>query len=243
MPTLNAPKQNHFLAALPPAEYARLLPYLQRIEMDYGRVLCASGSSQEYVYFPTTAIVSLLWYMQDGSARSNAVVGNEGVVGIALSLGGRTIPSRAVVQSAGHGYRLPASVLQIEFGRRSELQNLLLRFSQALVTQMAQTAVCHLQHSDEQQLCRWLLLSLDGLPVNGATMAQDVTHMPGERREAMNAAARALQARESLEYQSGRITVLNRRQLERQVCECYAIVREESERLLSRNASPLEAVA
>ena len=240
----DTPRQNHFLAALPPADYSRLLPHLERIELPYGRVLYEAGIRQEYIYFPTSSVVSLLCFGPDGSAKSTAVIGNEGLVGVALLLGGKAIPSRAVVQSGGYGYRLRAGVLQGEFGRRSELQHLLLRFTQALITQMAQTAVCHQHHSTEQQLCRWLLLSLDSLPADDAAMAQELAvDTPSGQLGAISEAARNLQRTDSLHYRRGRVTVLDRMKLERRVCECYAIVKEESERLLWPHRSALEALA
>lgn len=201
--------------------------------MELGRALYESGGEQGYIYFPTTGIVSLLYVMEDGSSAEIAVVGNEGVVGIALFMGGESTPSRAVVQSGGQGYRLRASVLKVEFGRGGELQHLLLRYTQALITQMAQTAVCNRHHSVEQQLCRWLLLSLDRLPSNELTMTQElIANMLGVRREGVTEAAGKLQAAGLIEYSRGKITVLDRPKLETRVCECYAVVKQEYDRLL-----------
>ena len=188
---------------------------------------------QGYVYFPTNSIVSMLYVMEDGSSAEIAVVGNEGVVGIALFMGGETTPSRAVVQSAGHGYRLKASVLKTEFGQAGELQHLLLRYTQALITQMAQTTVCNRHHALEQQLCRWLLLSLDRLPSNEWTMTQElIAKMLGVRREGVTESAGHLQAAGLIHYSRGKITVLDRPKLEAKVCECYAVVKREYGRLL-----------
>jgi len=188
---------------------------------------------QGYVYFPTNSIVSMLYVMEDGSSAEIAVVGNEGVVGIALFMGGETTPSRAVVQSAGHGYRLKASVLKTEFGQAGELQHLLLRYTQALITQMAQTTVCNRHHALEQQLCRWLLLSLDRLPSNELTMTQElIANMLGVRREGVTESAGHLQAAGLIHYSRGKITVLDRPKLEAKVCECYAVVKREYGRLL-----------
>jgi len=235
-PSLSAqpsPRQNHLVSALPAADYERLLPQLELVPLPLGWALYESGSPQEYVYFPTDSIVSLLYVMQDGSSAEIAVVGNEGLVGIALFMGGETTPSRAVVQSAGYGYRLRASVLQTEFGQGGDLQHLLLRYTQALITQMAQTAVCNRHHSVEQQLCRWLLLSLDRLPSNQLTMTQElIANMLGVRREGVTEAAGKLQASGLIHYNRGKITVLDRPKLEARVCECYAVVKREYDRLL-----------
>jgi CRP-like cAMP-binding protein len=229
----NAPKQNHLLAVLPAAAYGRLVPHLERASLALGEALYESGGQQEYVYFPTTSIVSLLYVMQDGSSAEIAVVGNEGVVGIALFMGGETTPSRAVVQSAGDAYRLKGSLLKEEFERGGPLQYMLLRYTQSLITQMAQTAVCNRHHAVEQQLCRWLLLSLDRLPGNELTMTQElIANMLGVRREGVTEAAGKLQAAGMIEYSRGKITVLDRPKLEAQVCECYAVVKREYDRLL-----------
>ena len=231
-PTKQSPLQSRLLAALPAADYERLLPKLEPISLKLGSALYESGSSQGYVYFPTDSIVSLLYVMEDGSSAEIAVVGNEGVVGLALFMGGETTPSRAVVQSAGNAYRLGAGVLKAEFGRGGELQHLLLRYTQALITQMAQTAVCNRHHSVEQQLCRWLLLSLDRLPANELTMTQElIANMLGVRREGVTEAAGKLQDAGLIRYSRGKITVLDRPKLEARVCECYAVVKREYDRL------------
>jgi len=240
-PTLSArqsPRQNHLLAALPAADYERLLPHLELAPLPLAWAVYESGDAQGYVYFPTNSIVSLLYVMEDGSSAEIAVVGNEGVVGIALFMGGETTPSRAVVQSAGYGYRLRASVLKAEFGQGGNLQHLLLRYTQALITQMAQTAVCNRHHAIERQLCRWLLLSLDRLPSNELTMTQElIANMLGVRREGVTEAAGKLQAAGLIHYSRGKITVLDRAKLEAQVCECYAVVKREYDRLLPQIAA------
>ena len=228
------PLQNHLLSALPAADYERLLPQLESAPLRLGSALYESGSTQGFVYFPTDSIVSLLYVMEDGSSAEIAVVGNEGVVGLALFMGGETTPSRAVVQSAGEAYRLRAGVLKSEFGRGGELQHLLLRYTQALITQMAQTAVCNRHHSVEQQLCRWLLLSLDRLPTNELSMTQElIANMLGVRREGVTEAAGKLQDAGLVRYSRGKITVLDRPKLEARVCECYAVVKREYDRLLT----------
>jgi CRP-like cAMP-binding protein len=233
----HTPRQNHLLSALPDAEYARLLSDLEQIPLELGLALYESGGPQEYVYFPTTSIVSLLYVMQDGSSAEIAVVGNDGVVGIALFMGGESTPSRAVVQSAGHAYRLKGNLLKAEFERGGPVQYLLLRYTQTLITQMAQTAVCNRHHAVEQQLCRWLLLSLDRLPSNELTMTQTlIANMLGVRREGVTEAAGKLQAEGLIQYSRGKITVLDRPKLEERVCECYAVVKRESDRLLSPKA-------
>jgi CRP-like cAMP-binding protein len=237
----HTPKQSHLLNALPPADYERLLPDLELVPLPLGSAVYESGKEQEYVYFPSASIVSLLYVMEDGSSAEIAVVGNEGVVGIALFMGGETTPSRAVVQSAGHAYRLKASLLKKEFERGGALQFLLLRYTQALITQMAQTAVCNRHHSVEQQLCRWLLLSLDRLPSNELTMTQElIANMLGVRREGVTEAAGKLQAAGIIEYSRGKITVQDRPKLEARVCECYAVVKRETDRLLSRKSPMTE---
>ena len=239
MPTTNkpstpqSPRNNHLLAALAPADYQRLLPHLELIPLPLASALYESGDAQGYVYFPTDSIVSLLYVMEDGAAAEIAIVGNEGLVGIALFMGGETTPSRAVVQSAGYAYRLRAGVLKAEFGLGGDLQHLLLRYTQALITQMAQTAVCNRHHAVEQQLCRWLLLSLDRLPSNELAMTQElIANMLGVRREGVTEAAGLLQAAGMIHYRRGRITVLDRPKLEARVCECYAVVKREYGRLL-----------
>jgi CRP-like cAMP-binding protein len=239
-----SPLQNHILAALPSADEERLLPQLELVPLPLGWAVYEAGDAQGYVYFPTNSIVSLLYVMQDGSSAEIAVVGNEGVVGIALFMGGETTPSRAVVQSAGHGYRLKADMLKTEFGQGGDLQHLLLRYTQALITQMAQTAVCNRHHAVEQQLCRWLLLSLDRLPSNELSMTQElIANMLGVRREGVTEAAGHLQAAGLIHYSRGKITVLDRAQLETRVCECYRVVKRESDRLLLRKHALLEEVS
>src|SRR5687767_7258051 len=234
----HTPKQSHLLNALPEAVYERLLPDLELVPLPLGQAVYESGKEQEYVYFPSASIVSLLYVMEDGSSAEIAVVGNEGVVGIALFMGGETTPSRAVVQSAGYAYRLKASLLKKEFERGGPLQYLLLRYTQALITQMAQTAVCNRHHSVEQQLCRWLLLSLDRLPSNELTMTQElIANMLGVRREGVTQAAGQLQEAGLIHYSRGHITVLDRPKLEKRVCECYAVVKRESDRLLPGSAA------
>ena len=229
----HSPKQNHLLASLPAADYARLQSRLELVPMPLGWSVYESGGHQGYVYFPTNSIVSLLYVMENGASAEMAITGNEGLVGIALFMGGETTPSRAVVQSAGHAYRLKAAVLRREFEHGGALQNLLLRFTQALITQMAQTAVCNRHHSVEQQLCRWLLLSMDRLPGNELRMTQElIANMLGVRREGVTEAAGKLQEAGLINYSRGHITVLNRPKLEKQVCECYAVVKREVDRLL-----------
>jgi CRP-like cAMP-binding protein len=232
------PKQNHLLAALPAADYGRLLPALERVSMPLGLVLYESGGILDYVYFPTDSIVSLLYVMVDGASAEIAVTGCEGLVGIALFMGGETTPSRAVVQSAGHGYRLKAASLKKEFDNGGVLQHLALRYTQALITQMAQTAVCNRHHSVEQQLCRWLLLSLDRLPSNELTMTQElIANMLGVRREGVTEAAGRLQSAGLIKYSRGHIEVLDRPMLEARVCECYGVVKKEYDRLLDHGYS------
>ena len=232
-PTVVAPQQNQLLAALPPADYERLLPHLEHIRLDLGQALYESGAEQGYVFFPTTSIVSLLYVMEDASSAEIAIVGNEGVVGIALFMGGESTTSRAVVQSAGECYRLRAGLVKVEFVKGGDLQHILLRYTQALITQMAQTAVCNRHHTVEQQLCRWLLLSMDRLPSNELTMTQElIANMLGVRREGVTEAAGKLQAAGLIHYSRGKITVLDRPRLETQVCECYAVVKREYDRLL-----------
>jgi CRP-like cAMP-binding protein len=227
------PKQNHLLAALPAEDYARLLPDLEPIAMPLGWAISEPGSHMEYVYFPTTSIVSLLYVMQSGASAEIAIAGNEGLVGISLIMGGESTPSRAVVQSAGNGYRINASILLREFALGGHLQHLALRYTQALITQMAQTAVCNRHHSLDQQLCRWLLLSLDRLSSNELNMTQElISNMLGVRREGVTEAAGHLQAAGLIHYSRGKIIVLDRPRLEQRVCECYAVVKKEFDRLL-----------
>ena len=228
-----SPKDNRLLAAMPPAEYEQLAASLERVQMPLGQSVYESGEAQGYVYFPTTSIVSLLFVLADGGSAEIAVTGRDGLVGISLFMGGETTPSRAVVQSAGEGYRLRASVLKREFERGGALQHLLLRYTQALITQMTQTAVCNRHHSVDQQLCRWLLLSLDRLPANELVMTQElIANMLGVRREGVTEAAGKLQADGLIRYSRGNITVLDRERLEKRVCECYAVVKREYDRLL-----------
>ena len=227
------PKQNHILAALPAKDYAALLPDLELIPMPLGWALYESGGQMGYLYFPTTSIVSLLYVMESGASAEIAITGNCGLVGISLFMGGETTPSRAVVQSAGYGYRLKASVVKREFALGGNLQHLALCFTQALITQMAQTAVCNRHHTLDQQLCRWLLLSLDRLPSNELVMTQElIANMLGVRREGVTEAAGRLQADGLIHYSRGHITVLDRAKLEERVCECYAVVKKEYDRLL-----------
>jgi CRP-like cAMP-binding protein len=229
----HTPKQNHLLAALPADDYARLLPDLELIPMPLGWAVYESGGQMSYVYFPTTSIVSLLYVMASGASAEIAITGNEGLVGISLFMGGESTPSRAVVQSSGNGYRLKAVVLKREFALGGQLQHLALRYTQALITQMAQTAVCNRHHTVDQQLCRWLLLSLDRLASNEVKMTQElIANMLGVRREGVTEAAGKLQADGLIQYRRGRITVLDRAKLEQRVCECYAVVKKEFDRLL-----------
>ena len=227
------PRQNHLLAALPRSESDRLLPHMEAVTLPLGDALYESGDRLNHVYFPTTAIVSLLSVMENGASAEIAVVGNEGIVGIALFMGGETMPSRAVVQSMGEAYRLNGKVLKQEFNRAGALQHLLLRYTLAMLTQMAQTAVCNRHHSVDQQLCRWLLLSLDRLPANKLSMTQElIANMLGVRREGVTEAAGKLQTAGLIHYSRGRITVLDRPGLEARVCECYNVVQQEFRRLL-----------
>jgi CRP-like cAMP-binding protein len=231
----SGPATNRLLAVLPAIERERVYPGLELVSMPLGRVLYESGSQLDHVYFPTDSIVSLLYVMADGASAEIAVVGNDGMVGVALFMGGETTPSRAVVQSAGVAYRLSGSAVKDEFRRGGAMQHLLLRYTQALLTQMAQTAVCNRHHSVDQQLCRWLLLSLDRLSSNELKMTQElIANMLGVRREGVTEAAGKLQAAGVIRYSRGRITVLDRAALEAHACECYAVVRQESERLLPR---------
>jgi CRP-like cAMP-binding protein len=229
----HTPKQNHLLAALPAADYERLLPELELVPLPLGWAVYESGGHLGYLYFPTDSIVSLLYVMENGASAEIAVTGNDGLVGIALFMGGESTPNRAVVQSAGYAYRLRAAVMKKEFERGGPLQHLLLRYTQALITQMAQTAVCNRHHSVEQQLCRWLLLSLDRLPSNELKMTQElIANMLGVRREGVTEAAGHLQTAGLIHYSRGHITVLDRPKLEQQVCECYGVVKREMDRLL-----------
>lgn len=234
-PSPAPPTKNRLLAALPDTDYERLLPQLEPVVLPLGSTVYEAGSRMRHVFFPTEGIVSLLYVMKDGASAEIAVVGDEGLVGVALFMGGGSTPSRAIVQSSGHAYRLAAEYLRREFERGGELQHLLLRYTQALITQMAQTAVCNRHHTVEQQLCRWLLLSLDRLPANHLRMTQElIANMLGVRREGVTAAAGQLQTAGLIKYRRGHITVLDRPNLERRVCECYAVVKQESDRLLPR---------
>jgi CRP-like cAMP-binding protein len=228
------PQQNFLLAALPGEVQNRLFPHLETISLPLGKVLYESGDVMQYVYFPSNAIVSLLYVMENGSSAEISVVGNEGIVGIAVFMGGESTPSRAIVQSAGSAFRLPGQTLKDEFNRDGTMRLLLLRYTQALITQMAQTAVCNRHHSIDQQLCRWLLLSLDRLSGPELSMTQElIANMLGVRREGVTDAAGKLQKLGVIKYQRGRITVLDRHKLEQLCCECYAVVKKESDRLLA----------
>ena len=234
------PRQNYLLAALPADERAaQLFPHLERVPMPLGKVLYEPGMPMRHAYFPTTSIVSLLYVMEDGASAEIAVVGNEGVVGVSLFMGGETTTSRAVVQSAGYGYRLKEQLLKDEFVHDGPMQRLLLRYTQALLTQMAQTAVCNRHHTLDQQFCRWLLLSLDRLPSNKLRMTQElIANMLGVRREGITQAAGNVQKAGLIQYRRGLITVLDRAGLEARVCECYAVVKKETDRLLSEIVIP-----
>ena len=228
-------KTNQLLASLPGAEWRRLEPHLERVELPLGKVLYESGDTMRHVYFPTNTIVSLLYVMESGASAEIGVVGNEGIVGIALFMGGGSTPSRAVVQSAGEGLRLKAQIIKDEFDRSGPVMHLLLRYTQALITQMSQTAVCNRHHSLDQQLCRWLLLSLDRLQGTTLTMTQElIANMLGVRREGVTESALKLQRAGLINYARGHITVLDRPGLEKRCCECYAVVKKEYERLLPR---------
>ena len=233
MAKIPAPGQNLLLRALPPEIRNRLLPQLELVELPQGRVLYESGDTLRHVYFPTNAIVSLLYVMENGASAEISVVGNEGVIGVALFMGGESTPSRAIVQSAGFAYRMSGQKLKDEFNRHGELLHLMLRYTQSLLTQMAQTAVCNRHHAIDQQLCRWLLLSLDRLDGNELAMTQEmIANTLGVRREGVTEAAGKLQKLGVIEYSRGRIKVLQRPRLEELCCECYAVVRKETDRLL-----------
>ena len=233
MSEVPSPRQNHLLAALNPEVQARLFPHLELVPLPLGKVLYESGDALRFVYFPTDSIVSLLYVMESGASAEISVVGNEGLIGVALFMGGESTPSRAIVQSAGSAYRLLGQRLKDEFNRHGDLLLLMLRYTQALITQMAQTAVCNRHHSVDQQLCRWLLLSLDRLPSNHLTMTQElIANMLGVRREGVTDAAGKLQQHGVIEYARGQITVLDRPMLEKLSCECYAVVKKETDRLL-----------
>jgi CRP-like cAMP-binding protein len=238
MPTIQRdPQQNHLLAALSAPERERLYPHLQLVPMPLGRVLYESGDVMRHVYFPTDSIISLLYVLENGASAEISVVGNEGLIGVSLFMGGETTPSRAIVQSAGSAYRLIGQLLKEEFHRNGGMQLLLLRYTQALLTQMAQTAVCNRHHSVDQQLCRWLLLSLDRLTSNRLNMTQElIANMLGVRREGVTDAAGKLQKLGVIQYARGRITVLDRPKLEKLCCECYGVVKKETDRLLPQRA-------
>jgi CRP-like cAMP-binding protein len=234
LPVTHDPAENHLLAALTAEERERIFPHLQFVDMPLGKVLYESGDALRHVYFPTDCIVTLLYVLRDGASSELAVVGNEGLIGIALFMGGETTPNRAVVQSAGHAFRLNGQRLKDEFHRNGPLQELLLRYTQALITQMAQTAVCNRHHSVDQQLCRWLLLALDRSLSNELTMTQElIADMLGVRREGITEAAGKLQRLGVIRYSRGHITVLDRPGLEKLSCECYAVVKREADRLLT----------
>jgi CRP-like cAMP-binding protein len=227
------PKKNHLIAALPDAEWKRWQPNLEPIDLSLGQVLYESGGTMSHVYFPTQSIVSLLYVMENGASAEIAVVGNEGVVGISLFMGGGSTPSRAVVQSAGQGFRLKAQIIKDEFDQSGPVLHLLLRYTQALITQMSQTAVCNRHHSLDQQLCRWLLLSMDRLDGSDLVMTQElIANMLGVRREGVTEGALKLQAAGLIRYARGHIKILDRQGLEKRSCECYDVVKKEYDRLL-----------
>ena len=235
MSAFQTPAQNHLLAALPAADYERLSAHLEWVELNAGDVLCESGSQLRHAYFPTTSIVSLLYITEDGASAEIAGVGQEGILGVALFTGGETMPNLAMVQRPGHAYRLKSRILKDEFNRSGALQHLLLRYTQALITQMCQTAVCNRHHSVEQQLCRWLLLRLDRSPNNEVPMTQElIASGLGVRREGVTLAAGKLQQAELISYRRGCITVLDRAGLEKRACECYQTVKMEFDRLLPK---------
>src|SRR5580698_1186348 len=233
------PQQNYLLSAFSAPERERIYPHLELVSMPLGKVLYESGDLLRYVYFPTNCIVSLLYVLANGASAEISVVGNEGMIGIALFMGGETTPSRAIVQSAGSAFRLVGQQLKDEFHRNGEVQLLLLRYTQALITQMAQTAVCNRHHTVDQQLCRWLLLSLDRLASNQLVMTQElIANMLGVRREGVTEAAGKLHKLGVIRYARGRITVLDRPRLEHMSCECYSVVRRETDRLRPRATVP-----
>lgn len=233
MDQLPSPAQNHILAALPVSIRESFYSQLELIDLPLGQVIYEAGDDLQWVYFPTDSIVSLLYVMENGASAEISVVGNDGIVGIAVFMGGVSTPSRAVVQSAGSAYRLSAKRLREEFNRHGTLMVLLLRYTQSLITQMAQTAVCNRHHSIDQQLCRWLLLSLDRLPNNQLNMTQElIANMLGVRREGVTEAAGKLQKLNIIEYSRGHISVLDRPKLEKMSCECYAVVKRETDRLI-----------
>jgi CRP-like cAMP-binding protein len=229
------PRKNHLLAALPEADLQRWLPKLEWVDLPLGLVVGESGVDLRHAYFPTSAIISLLYVMEDGASAEIAVAGFEGLIGMSLYMGGGSTPSRAVVQSAGEGFRISAQAISEEFNQSAPVMHLLLRYTQALITQMSQTAACNRHHSVDQQLCRWLLLSLDRLPGNDLRMTQElIANMLGVRREGVTEAALSLQKEGLIRYARGHIHVLNRPGLERRTCECYGVVKREYDRLLPR---------
>jgi CRP-like cAMP-binding protein len=231
------PARNHLLAALPPEEQARLFSQLELVALPLGAVLYESGDVQHHIYFPIDAIISLLYVLKDGASAEIAVVGNDGAVGIALFMGGVSTTNRAIVQNAGKAYRMTQQRITEEIGLHGEMMHILLRYTQALITQMAQTAVCNRHHTVDQQLCRWLLLSLDRLESNKLTMTQElIANMLGVRREGVTEAAGKLQKLGVIEYRRGMITVLDRPHLEALSCECYAVVKKETDRLMPARA-------
>ena len=233
MPGIAFPQQNHILDALPAAERERLFPHLKLVSLPLGLVLYEAGDALRHIYFPTDSIVSLLYVLENGSSAEICVVGNDGVIGVALFMGGETTTSRAIVQSGGSAYRLTGRRLKQEFERQGETMHILLRYTQSLITQMAQTAVCNRHHTVDQQLCRWLLLSLDRLPDNKLAMTQElIANMLGVRREGVTDAAGKLQKLGVITYKRGLITVLDRPRLEKLSCECYSVVKKETDRLL-----------
>ena len=236
---MDQPEKNLLLSALSAAELKRLAPHLETVDMPLGDVVYESGLHQDYVYFPTTCIVSLLYVLENGASAEIAVVGYEGVVGVSIFMGGESTPSRGVVQSAGRAYRLPSRYVMDEFKRGGAMQHLMLRYTQSLITQMAQTAVCNRHHSVDQQLCRWLLLSIDRLPSPEIVMTQElIANMLGVRREGVTEAAGKLQKAGVVSYRRGHIKVLDRAKLEAMSCECYEVVRRETARLLPRDDPP-----
>jgi CRP-like cAMP-binding protein len=233
MAAAKEPRTNHLLAAVPESEFQRMLPLLEWVDLPLGQVLYESGRTLSHVVFPCNAIISLLYVMENGASAEIAVVGNEGLVGISIFMGGGSTPSRAVVQSAGHGWRMRAQAVRDEFNQSGPVMHVLLRYTQALITQMAQTAVCNRHHSLDQQLCRWLLLSLDRLEGNELVMTQElIANMLGVRREGVTDSALKLQKLGLIRYARGHITVLDRPALEQRTCECYAVVKKEYDRLL-----------
>jgi CRP-like cAMP-binding protein len=229
---------NHLIAALPEDEFIRIKPTLEPVSLSLGEVIYESGEQLDYIYFPTTAIISLLYIMENGSTAEIGMSGNDGLVGIALYMGGSTTPSRAVVQSAGNAFRMPSRALNDEFSRGGVFQKILLRYTQSLMTQISQTAVCNRLHSVEQQLCRWLLINHDLLQTNKLIMTHDlIANMLGVRREGVSIAAGHLQQQKLIKYVRGTITMLDRDALERAACECYRVVKDEYDRLLGKYIS------